>query len=300
MPKLTLFLLLFVLTLSVLSAQNHSQTDTISFQLSSHNNIVIQSVVNNKDTVDLMFHTASDLMTLTETATAKMSTVQFNEPDSINSWGGKGTARFSETNILEIGELRWDSIEIVENKNSGPMTDGKFGLSFFEGKIVEINFDSNIIVLHENLPKLDADYQQLELSGSGVFLFLEGKSKIDDSESSNQFLIHSGYGGTILYDDEFANKNDLGDQLKTISEKELKDAYGNVLKVKKSELPLFSIGEQTFDDIPVGFFEGKIGRQRVSVIGGDLIKRFNMILDMKKMHVFLKTNSLTESIYSDL
>ena len=112
MPKLFLFACLTFLITS-LTAQKESHTDTIPFLLSPHNNIIIQSVVNEKDSVDLMFHTASDLMTLTEEATAKMSSVAFSEPDSIQSWGGGGTARFSEGNVLQIGGLRWDSVEIV-------------------------------------------------------------------------------------------------------------------------------------------------------------------------------------------
>ncbi|MEL6720403.1 MAG: hypothetical protein AAFP82_16985, partial [Bacteroidota bacterium] len=236
---------------------------------------------------------------LTEEATIRMSNLKFSEPDSIQSWGGGGTARFSEGNVLQIGELRWDSLEIVENKYSGPGTDGKFGLSFFTGKIVEINFDRRVIILHEDLPSIADRYERLDLSGSSVFWFLEGQSRIEDSALTNRFLIHTGYGGTILYDDEFSNQNDLGKQLKTVSEKELKDAYGNVLKTKKSILPYFSIGEQTFQDLAVSFFEGSIGRQKMSVIGGDLLKRFNIILDVEHSHIYLKANELMDVEYTD-
>lgn len=300
MHRLIIFCLFSIGLLNSLTAQEKSLTDTIPFTLSSHNNIIIQSVVNEQDTVDLMFHTASDLMTLTEEATAQMGSVQFSEPDSIQSWGGGGTARFSEGNVLRIGSLRWDSVEIVENKRSGPMTGGKFGLSFFEGKIVELNFDLSVMVLHEKLPSIVSKYERLDLLGEGAFLFLEGKSRIDTSVLTNRFLIHTGYGGTILYDDEFANQNKLGEQLKTISEKELKDAYGNVLKTRKSILPLFSIGEQNFEETPIGFFEGSIGRQKVSVIGGDLLKRFNIVFDAQNAHIYLKTNELTDLDYSNI
>ena len=55
-------------------------------------------------------------------------------------------------------------------------------------------------------------------------------------------MIHSGYGGSILYDDNFSAENSLGEQIKIIDEKELKDSYGNVLKTKKGILPKFTIG----------------------------------------------------------
>ncbi|MEM0991513.1 MAG: hypothetical protein AAF847_01260 [Bacteroidota bacterium] len=300
MLRILLFTLCAHLLLNHLTAQTTHAPDTIPFTLSSHNNIIVQSVINGQDTVDLMFHTASDLMTLTEAATATMTSMKFSAPDSIQSWGGGGTARFSVGNVLQIGEQQWDSVAIVENKRSGPMTGGKFGLSFFTGKMVELNFDLSCIVLHQKLPSTINQYQQLPLSGAGAFLFLEGQSRVDTTVLNNRFLIHTGYGGTILYDDAFVAENNLGDQLKTISEQSLKDAYGNVLKTKKSILPSFFIGAQAFEELPVGFFEGSIGRQKMSVIGGDLLKRFNIIFDTQQAHIYLKANELIDIAYSDL
>jgi hypothetical protein len=47
-----------------------------------------------------------------------------------------------------------------------------------------------------------------------------------------------------------------------LDEKELRDSYGNVLKTKKGKLPKSVIGKEAFKDIPAGFFEGTIRRQK--------------------------------------
>ena len=67
-------------------------------------------------------------------------------------------------------------------------------------------------------------------------MFLEGIIKIGEVGYKNRFLIHSGYGGTLLFDNEFVEANNLGTQLEIIDEKVLKDSYGNSLKTKKAIL----------------------------------------------------------------
>lgn len=61
------------------------------------------------------------------------------------------------------------------------------------------------------------------------------------------------------------------EKLKIIGEKELKDSYGNIIKTQKAILPAFKIGHTTRSLVPVGFFAGAIGRQKMSIIGGDIL-----------------------------
>lgn len=103
------------------------QIDTIPFDLMDHNNISIKGILNDQDTVHLMFHTAANGMTLTKQATRQLTSIEWGQVDKVNSWGGESESRYSENNAVQIGVFRWDSIAIWENENSGPTTDGKFG-----------------------------------------------------------------------------------------------------------------------------------------------------------------------------
>lgn len=266
--------------------------DTIPFELTQHNNLAIKAVINEADTVKLMFHTAANGVTLIKEATEKMTKIKWNQSESIKSWGGENEARYSEDNTLQIGAFRWDSLLIFENTNSGPTTDGKFGPNMFAGKAIEINFEERILLIHQRLPDKIAAYEKVALRFEDDLMFIEGTSNISGKDFPNMFLIHSGYGGTILYDDKFVSESKIGAQIEITEEQELKDSYGNVLKTKKGNLPKFSVGETIFEAIPVGFFEGSIGRQKMSVIGGNLLKRFNLIIDADRAYVYLKPNNL--------
>ncbi len=274
--------------------------DTIPFTLTHHNNISIQAILNKTDTVDLMFHTAASSVTVTTKTSKKLKNIEWNSKEDVNSWGGNTSARYSERNSIRIGNIEWDTIPIWETTNSGPGTDGKFGPNAFEGYAIELNFDKRILIRHKTLPKKANDFVKVPLQYKDEFMFIEGLSKIDGINYTNKFLIHSGYGGTILFDDKFVAESKIGEHIEITDEKELKDSYGNVLKTKKGKLPQFSIADINFEYIPVGFFEGTIGRQQMSVIGGDLLKRFNIIIDSTRENIYLKTNTLSNIIYAKI
>ena len=49
----------------------------------------------------------------------------------------------------------------------------------------------------------------------------------------------------------------------------------------------------------VGFFEGAIGIQKMSILGGDILKRFNIIIDAERKFIYLKTNKFTKVSYKN-
>lgn len=279
---------------------NINDTDTIPFTLTGHNNISIQAIMNTVDTVDLMFHTAANSVTLTTTASEHLKNIKWSSKTDVNSWGGNSSARYSDSNHLEIDGLKWKDIPVWETTNSGPGTDGKFGPNLFKDYVIEINFDQGVLILYKTLPEKTKDFVKTTLEFKDGFMFIEGLSNINDIDYKNKFLIHSGYGGTVLFDDKFVAESKLGEHIEIIDEKELKDSYGNVLKTKKGKLPLFSIADIGFEYIPVGFFEGTIGRQQMSVIGGDLLKRFNLIIDSNREFIYLKANTLSTTSYAKI
>ena len=301
------FILVTLLSQLIL-AQEKKQTGkfqkeySIPFHLTEYNNLAVQAILNQKDTVQLMFHTAANDLTLTEDAVQKLRTIHFNaNTDSIKSWGGSvNSSRLSKNNFVQIAGLTWENVPIWENKNSGQHTDGKFGIDLFANKVIEIDFDQMMIRIFTNLPAKSKQYGKLALSFENENMFIDLGFKMGDSTFHNKFLIHSGYAGGLLFDDKFANEHSLGEKLKIVGEKSLKDSYGNVLKTKKAIMPLVTIGNEPLTDVPVGFFEGAIGRQKMSIMGGDIVKRFNLIIDAERKFIYLKPSGLAALDYFNL
>jgi hypothetical protein len=275
-------------------------TDTIPFTLTPHNNISLQAVLNGRDTLNLMLHTAADGITLIESVADSLPSMQLNGQDSVSSWGGAQESRYGSGNTLNIGKQEWTEQTIWINTNSGPLTDGKIGLGMFAGRVVELNFDASILLIHSDVPHLDSNYTALKIAEQGSLIFTYGYCQIGDSLFENRFLIHSGYSGSVLLDDVFVKEHQLGERLPILEESTLSDSYGNILKTKKAQMQGFYLKQEGWTDVPVGFFEGEIARQKMSVIGGAIFKRFNWVFDLEHHQVYIQPNALYDSPFGTI
>ena len=221
------------------------------------------------------------------------------EVEDSESWGGSSQQRKSHNNSLNIGNLHWNDLTLWENKNSGPTTDGKFGPNLFDSRPIEIDFETNTLIIHNKLPQKAVRYQKMPIQNEDGLMFVEAASVIEGIEINNRYLIHSGYVGAILLDDVFVETNKIADKIEITAEQALKDSAGNILKTKKGVLPRFIIGKNVLHNLPVGFFEGALGRQKMSIVGGDVLKRFNIIIDSNRENMYLKANGLSLLSYNN-
>ncbi len=274
------------------SSHDSAPVVRIPFTLTAADNLSIHATLNATDELDLMFHTAIDSVSLTKEAIARLSSFTVNECVAVQSWGGTATARQSTGNSLQIGELTWRDLTITESDNSGVGTDGKFGPSLFAGKVVEINFDSRELVIHPTLPAMDGSFQRLDLVSRHGAMSVIGELTVGERHYTTEFMLHTGFGGTALLDDEFVRTHNLGADLEPLGESALKDSYGNEVNTRKVRLPALRFGTTTFTDVPVGIFEGKIGSQRTSIVGSGLLKRYNLIIDAENHHVYVSPSKL--------
>lgn len=273
---------------------------TIPFRLTAYNNLVIPALLNQQDSVRLMLHTAASDVTITEEAARRMKSLSFDgQVDSVQSWGGNAnTADFSKHNQLRVGTLLLNDLTIWKNQHSGQETDGKAGLSLFDGQVIMVDFDRNQLKTRNKLPQNASKYQKFKLEVQDDMMFLQAVCLIGSDSVAHTFLIHTGYGGAVLFDDDFVKTHQLGQRIPITGEKKLSDAYGNVLITKKGTIPGFLIGDFKLDDLPVGFFEGAIGQQSISVLGSDVLKRFNWIIDADRSHIYLKPNGLFKARFA--
>jgi hypothetical protein len=302
--RLVCFVLFFCFIETAFSQQQKDilQDDTIPFQLTEYNNIIVPAVLNNLDTIKLMLHTAADAVALTKDVTKNLRSINFSgKVNGVKSWGGaQNSSRYSDSNLLQIGKSVYSNITVWEDENSGQHSDGKFGLNLFANKVIELDFDKQLFIIHTKLPDKINQYQKLQLVFKDDEMFVEANCKIGDSSYKNMFLIHSGYAGDVLLDDKFVADNKMSDKLKITGERDLKDAYNNIIKTKKAILPALQLGDVQLSNVPVGFFEGSIGRQKMSIIGSDILKRFNIIIDAERQYVYLQSNSLSKTDYSKI
>lgn len=268
-------------------------TDTIPFTLSEHHNIIVEGILNGRDTVPLMFHTAANDVSITEEAAERLMSIKWRDSLSqVMAWGGNSTQRSSAANALTIGQQTWDNLVIWQSKLSGPGTDGKFGPHLFEGKYVTLNYDKELLIIHNGLPDDIDTYEHIPIVYENGHMFIELAFGIKDTTLTKHCMIHSGYAGTVLFDDEFATAADLANKITITHSQDLKDSLGNLITSKKGSVPQLSLGNVVINTIPVGFFDGNKGIQRISVVGSDVLRRFHIIFNPDRTMLYMKPNNM--------
>jgi predicted aspartyl protease len=259
----------------------------IPFVLGAGDNILVEAVLNETDPCTLMLHTAATDVFLTEEAVRKAKSVEWTGAGKLTSWGGESNSRLSANNLLQIGTLQWAGIKVWEDKHTGFGADGKFGLDLFDGRVVEIDFDRQRIATYEAVPAKAAKYQRLKLESSQGDHFITADCVVEGAPHRNRFLIHTGYCGGLLLDDDFVTKTGIDGQIEVDKETSMQDSFGKTLKVKNVTLPAIVIGDVRMERVPSGFFSGAIGRQKKSIMGMAVLKQLNLIFDIANESLYV-------------
>lgn len=260
-----------------------SAQQVIPFRLTEHNNIIIKVLVNQQDSLDLMFQIAMQDAAISPMRKNSVAHIQFDSNDVSNG------------NKVSIGAIECDNVRFFNNELSGQESDGKIGLCIFKGKAFKIDYSKSEFVVYDNISSF-AGWQKVPLTYKQEAIFVNIDNVIGGTHYAHPFFLQSGYDGCLLYDNAFADTNKLADKLVITSEKRLKDAAGQLVIIRQAILPQMIFGSTTLKDVPVGFFSGA-RRATNSFFGADLLKRFDWIVDADRKNAYIKPSKYFSTAY---
>jgi len=275
--KTTFFILLFT-SFSIVKAQ-----ETIPFRITKHNNIIVKTLVNDKDSLDLMFQIAMEDASISPERTRKADHIIFKD-------------EISDKNTIKIGLKKYENIRFFDNELTGHEADGKIGTGIFKGKAFKIDYDNNQFVMYDKMPDLEG-YQAIPLFSENGQFYIVADNVIADQQQEVYFLLQSGYSGGLIYSNEFADGKDLDKKLKITGEKVMKNSAGQSVTTKQGILPFLKIGDFVLKDVTAGFFVGDLKTQKRNYFGADLLKRFNWIFDADRKVVYIKPSKYFSELY---
>ncbi|MET3037147.1 hypothetical protein ABXT08_13635 [Chryseobacterium sp. NRRL B-14859] len=279
LKKTSLFLLLSIGFFEIKAQQ------IIPFRITKNHNIIVKTLVNKKDSLDLMFQIAMKDCSLSPDRQRKADHIIFDKEE------------ISDHNIVQIGKLTLEDVRFFNNELSGREADGKIGTGLFEGKTFKIDYDNNQFVIYDKQPDLK-EFQPLMTIFDHDAFYISADNVVDGQlQQEAYFALQSGYSGGILYSNSFAEKQDLNKKLKVTGEKTLKNSKGQTLITKQAILPFFKIGDIVFKNIPVGFFAGELKTQNVSYFGADMLRRFIWVFDADRKTAYIKPSKYFSEPY---
>lgn len=260
----------------------------IPFRITKQNNIIVKTLVNQKDSLHLMFQIAMKDCAISPARQRKADHIIFSKEE------------ISDHNTVQIGQLTLKNVRFFDNELSGNESDGKIGTGLFEGKMFKIDYDNNQFVIYDQKPDLK-DFQPVQTIFDHDAFHISGDNVIDGNRQQEEyFALQSGYSGGILYSNRFAEEKELDTKLKVTGEKTLKNSKGQSLITKQAVLPFFKLGNIVFKDLSVGFFAGDLKTQNVSYFGADMLRRFIWIFDADRKMAYIKPSKYFSEPYYKL
>lgn len=266
------------------SSQKPSLTsDTIPFIINSQNTMYVKAIFNTSDTLNLNFDTGSSDLTLTNnTLQTKLKAV----PELYNTLYN-----------LQIGTEHFKTA-VYDALLAGHDTDGRFGWDLFKGKVVEINYDKNIMVIHTKLPAYamkDKTYTRLNIRYFANVFLVESTLSQNGVKHTASFLFDSGYQRTAMLDNDLMKEGHFpADKMKVIKTVIMKGAQGNEIPVITANLEILKIGKYELQNVPVQQLTGHkpLKGTNIHILGNEVLKRFNTFLDFQNHVVYMKPNQL--------
>lgn len=272
---------------------NVAINDTIPFALTSFNAIKVQAVINDTDTLNMYFDTGSWDFRLKKDVILKKTKLLSNQPDAL---AGKAKPDYNNLNKvfkIQMGNLTWNNPETGLTALTAHDMDGRFGWNLFEGKMVEVNYDKNLLIIHSHLPKVLKGYVKSKLEFIHSFVCAQGAIEIENKQYAGNFLFDTGSDQAIILDSTWISRQHFPKNLKLITSSVLYDPRGAKYETKVVLSPLLKINSFGLTNIPSLILGSKnpVGFE-INFLGNDLLKRFNMILDFKNDYLYLKPNKL--------
>jgi hypothetical protein len=259
--------------------------DTLSFALGDNDKVYLKGMVNGSQPLDIQFDLGAG-GTLIKKGSLEKVKMELDKSITLQNSDGTNQVPMASRNRLEMGNMVWDSVSIAVADNMTHREDLIVGNSLFKNKILEIDYDKGIVVIHDTLSTIDDSYSRHDIVlDGGTVPFIEGSLNFRGKTQKGWMMVDLGaYTSIFNTADVPATNKMLGEAKKMIG---LNNSYF---------VPNLTIGNYKFSGF--NYSTQKLNGDGLQVIlGNDLLKRFNFVLDNRNGHLYLKPNSLTQKSY---
>lgn len=198
-------------------------------------------------------------------------------------------------NSLMMGSLLADSIQIHAINDPSTTHDGVIGISLLSKYKFAILSDAGMLVFcTEDEPmKLPGAKECPMIEWQGVYgTSIEMKG--DTIACSGNFMIDTGFGGTIAITSQFNEKHKLTDRFKVAGSLKAVDGAGSQSDTYLVTVPRTLLGGESLPLLPCQIDKDSSNSEYASaldgIVGYDILKRFNSIWDFKNKILYMAPN----------
>lgn len=303
MLRLLFILFISQCTFAQLNWISHKNKIEIPFEL-IYNLIIVDVKVNDVD-LKMILDTGSEKNLMF--SFPKNDSIAFYNPKTISirglGYGKELNAYISEKNKFEINGLvdRNFQVLLVTNQDIslidklGIQINGIIGSSFFKDFLVEINYSKKKLYLYkdfETITKKMSRYEKTQIEIYQNKPYVNLKIENSDENHNAKLLFDSGLGdGLWLFESDSIKCKEryfidfLGRGLSG-------DVKGKKSRIESLQLDKFILHHALVSYPDIKLSELDLFKGRDGSLGGEIIKRFNWVLDYKNERFYYKQNNL--------
>jgi hypothetical protein len=249
--------------------------------------------------LNFILDTGSGAISLDSATTAEFKIPHVPSGKTINGIAGVRDVDFAKNNSLIFPGLQVDSLDFYVNDYDilssvyGEKIDGVIGYSFFSRYIVKINFDSLVIeVYHPG--RLKYPVNGFLLHPLFTALPIQPLTIKDAKSVTANFYFDTGAGLCFLMSKQFEDDSlVLKSHRKPVSIQV--QGFGGKKQMLLTIMKEVRIGPYRFRKVPVNILDDEYNATSYPFIGGligsDILRRFNMVINYPKREIHLLPNS---------
>lgn len=268
-----------------------AKSDTVPFTLTGYSAIAVKAVIDGADTVSMHFDLSAFGLKLTKDAILHKTQLLPNREDVLNRNVQANYRKLNKVSTLQMGTLTFHNPPIAATDLTAHEMDGRFGWDIFDGKVVELNYERGVLVIHPRVPRQLKGYKRSKLIFIRSFPCVAATFIVEGKDYSGDFLLDTGTDQGVLIDSLWAAQNHFPNNLPVISTKIFQDPRGRSFTSRKVTVPAIRVnGFATTqvaalllgDQNPVGF--------PVNYLGNGVLKHFDLIVDFQQDELYLRPN----------
>ncbi len=262
--------------------------------------IIIKGTLNNiKDSLNFILDTGSGGISLDSVTVAQLNLPNSMSDKTIRGIAGIRKVNFSYNNTLKLPGITVDSLNFHINDYDiltsvyGEHIDGIIGYSFFNRYIVKINYDSLLIQVYS---KGSMKYPKggFLLKPLLVNLLIQSARITDDKDRMARFYFDTGAGLCLLLSTDFVEDSTLFSPKRKKVATQV-EGLGGKKQMQLTVAKYFRLGPYRFKNVPAYIFDDEFNVTSYPYLGGlignDLLRRFNVILNYEKRDIYITPNS---------
>jgi hypothetical protein len=263
--------------------------------------ITVKARVNNyPDTLNFIFDTGSGGISLDSATCVQLKISTTLSDRTIRGIAGIRKVSFAYNQTLRLPNLTIDSLDFhigdydILTSVYGEKIDGIIGFSFLSRYIVKINYDSSKVDVYTNgtikYPKGGYLLRPI-LVGLPVL----GARVKDAVDIFTRFYFDTGAGLCLLLSSDFVTDSALFNAKKKKPVYTEAEGLGGKTTMQLTTVKDFRLGPYHFRNVPAYIFDDQYNVTSYPSLGGlignDLLRRFNVILNYERREIYLVPNS---------